>query len=109
MVRRVLLAMITALGAASVSAWGAELFALPASSTYLEVKTLHEQFLGEQPSRQARLQALRDIVRASPYGERGLKHIFKNFEGAHAIDPRIQGVEQSVRLLTLPNKRVPGG
>lgn len=72
---------------------------------YRSVKSAHEKFLEGRPSRQARLQALRDIVRASPYGERGLKHIFKNFEGAHAIDPRIQGVEQSVRLLTSASKQ----
>lgn len=77
----------------------AQTLALPGSLDYAGVKTAHQQFLGERPSRQARLEALRQIVRASPYGQRGLQNIFKNFEGSHAIDPRIHGVEQSVRLL----------
>ena len=100
MARTTAMLIAAALGALSATCWGAEALTLSPGAPYRSVKTAHEQFLGERPSQQARLQALREIVRASPYGERGLTHIFKNFEGSHTIDPRIAGVEQSVRLLT---------
>jgi hypothetical protein len=65
-----------------------------------EVKTWHEQFLAGRPTKAERLEALREIVRISPYGERGLERLFRNFDGKYTIDPRIPGVEDSVLKLT---------
>lgn len=95
--RCLLIAALTAVGGPALAT---NALALERGTPYREVRTTHEQFLADQPSRHERLRALRDIVRASPYGERGLQHIFKNFSGANAIDPTIPGVEGSARLLT---------
>lgn len=77
----------------------------PAKGTpYQDVKTWHQQFLAGNPTRAERLEALRDIVRASRYGERGLDRMFRNFEGKYTIDPRIPGVEDSVLKLTSPSR-----
>ncbi len=69
-----------------------------------EVKTWHQQFLAGNPTRVERLDALRSIVRASPYGERGLNRIFRNFDGVYTIDPRIPGVENSALKLVSASK-----
>jgi hypothetical protein len=71
---------------------------------YQEIKTWHQQFLAGNPTRAERLEALRDIVRASRYGERGLDRMFRNFDGRYTIDPRIPGVEDSVLKLTSPSR-----
>lgn len=82
------------------SARAENLAALSKGMSYQEVKTWHQQFLAGNPTRAERLEATREIVRVSPYGERGLNRMFRNFEGSYSIDPRIAGVEDSVRMLT---------
>jgi len=67
-------------------------------STYQVVKTWHEQFMQGQPTKAQRLEAMREIVRTSGFGDRGLKSIYKNFEGNYALDPTIPGVEKSTLL-----------
>lgn len=65
---------------------------------YRDARTWHEQFMQGEPTKAQRTDAMRSLIRASPVGERGLRHIYKNFEGKYAIDPRIPGVEKSVLL-----------
>lgn len=74
------------------------------TSTYQEVKTWHEQFLASKPSLAARTEAFREILRSSRVGERGLRSVYKNFDGRWSIDPRIPGVEQSVLLQRSSNE-----
>jgi hypothetical protein len=50
-----------------------------------------------------RLEAMRTIVRSGPYGERGLRNIFKNFEGDYAIDPNTPGVERKILHTSIRN------
>ena len=65
---------------------------------YQEARTWHEQFLRGDPSGAERLHAMRSVVRATKFGDRGLKNAFGNFEGRYAIDPRIPGVERSMLM-----------
>ena len=60
-------------------------------STYKGMKKSHEAFLRTNPSKEARLEAIREITRKSGYGTR-INKVFNNFEGSHAIDPTIKGV-----------------
>lgn len=76
----------------------AELSALSRDMTYREVKTWHEQFLRGDPSKSERLDAMRSIIGTSRFGERGLRSIYRNFEGNRFIDPLIRGVEQTVLM-----------
>lgn len=66
--------------------------------TYREVKTWHEKFLADSPSRMARLDAMRAVITSSRFGQRGLDNIYGNFEGSRAIDPSIPGVEKTALL-----------
>ena len=66
MARTTPMLIAAALGALSAACWGAEALTLSPGAPYRSVKTAHEQFLGERHSQQARLQAWREIVRASP-------------------------------------------
>lgn len=84
-------------------AHGAELADLSRGVGYREVRTAHEQFMAGEPTRAERLEAMRQIVRSSRYGQRGLERIFHDFDGRYALDPRIHGVEKSVRMLASPN------
>ena len=45
------------------------------------------------------VEAMRQAVRQSRYGERGLRQIFRNFEGSYSLDPTIPGVEKNIRFL----------
>lgn len=81
-----------------------EITGLNKGMTYREVKTKHELFLQENPTREQRLEYMRSIVKTSRYGERGSNNLFRNFEANHSIDPRIPGVEKSVRLLMSGSK-----
>ena len=81
-----------------------EITGLNEGMTYREVKTAHESFLQGNPTREQRLEYLRSITKISRYGERGSNNLFRNFEGNHSIDPRIPGVEKSVRLLMSGSK-----
>jgi hypothetical protein len=66
--------------------------------TYREVKTWHQEFLASIPSGAERTNAIRDVLRSSRTGERGLQRVYKNFDGRWWIDPRVPGVEQSALL-----------
>jgi hypothetical protein len=78
--------------------WPVSAADLKKDMSYREVKTWHEQFLAGKPTTAERLNAMRQIIRTSRIGERGLQRAFRNFEGAGAIDPTIPGVEQTVLL-----------
>ena len=83
-------------------------FALDASSSnkvnaYREIKTSYEQFLGGQPSKAARLDYMRTIVRESQLGTARADRLYHNFEGRYSIDPRIPGVEKTVILTQSSN------
>jgi len=65
---------------------------------YREAKTWHEQFMQGNPTKAQRLDAMRSLIIASPVRERGLRQIFRNFEGNYSIDPRVHGVEKSVLM-----------
>lgn len=82
----------------------ADILALPRGASYEVSRTMHETFLAGSPTKAERLEAMRQMVRSSRYGERGLRQIFKNFEGAYSIDPEIPGVEKSARLLRSGSK-----
>lgn len=71
---------------------------------YQAIRTWHEQHLASSPSRAARVDALRTIVRSGTLGERGLRRIFNHFENRMAIDPSIPGVETTARLLASSNR-----
>lgn len=78
-------------------------FALDASSSnkvnaYPEFKTSYEQFLEGNPSKAARLEKMRSVVRESRLGAARADKLYHNFEGRYSIDPRIPGVETTVRL-----------
>lgn len=84
-------------------------FALDAPSLkkvneYREVKTSYEQFLGGQPSKAARLEKMRSVVRESRLGAARADKLYHNFEGRYSIDPRIPGVETTARLTRSSSK-----
>lgn len=68
------------------------------SSSYQDVKTWHEQFMQGQPTKAQRLEAVREIVRTSNFGDRGLNSIYKNFDGKYSLDTTIPGIEKSALL-----------
>lgn len=78
-------------------------FVIPQDSPFLETKQAHRSYLAQSRTTQERLDAMRELVRSGPYGERGLRNIFKNFEGEYALDPRILGVERKVLHTTISN------
>ncbi len=83
-------------------------FALDASSSngvnaYREVKTSYEQFLEGKPSKAARLDYMRAIVRESRLGATRADRLYHNFDGRYSIDPRIPGVETTGRLTRSSN------
>jgi hypothetical protein len=65
--------------------------------------TAQEQALLIAPSKADQLDWMRDSVRQSRYGQRGLDRIFKNFEGDFYLDPVIPGVEKNIRFLASPS------
>lgn len=69
---------------------------LKPGATYAEAKTWHEQFMGGNPTKSQRLDAMRTLILASPARSRGMEQIYHNFEGRYSIDPTIPGVEDSV-------------
>lgn len=95
--RLAFMSLLTCLASGIASAQSASTYQ---GLAYQEVRSTHERFLEDRPSLAARREAMREIVRASPYGERGLVNLFSNFDGDRSLDPRIDGVEKSVRLLT---------
>ncbi|MBK8094174.1 MAG: hypothetical protein IPK32_19965 [Verrucomicrobiaceae bacterium] len=83
------------------------LFAVSATaqSTMALTLTHHEQAaaLGEvTKSEQAAW--MRDQVRASRYGQRGLDNLFKGFKGPGFIDPSLPGVTKNIRALASASK-----
>lgn len=80
------------------TAQGQEVPAPYMGMSYQEARTWHEQFLRGEPTKAERLEAMRSLIKASRFGERGLERIYKNFEGKYAIDPRIPGVEKTALL-----------
>jgi len=89
---------------AVTSAMGDPLPTLIRGASYYESKTWHQQQLASNPTIAGQLKAYRSIVEASPYGKRGLESLFGNFEGSKSIDPRIPGVNESVRMLNSSNR-----
>jgi hypothetical protein len=89
---------VTALTCSSVAISAEVASGLTPASTYKDVKTWHEKFLDGTPPRAERLEAMREIVRTSRFGERGLHSIYKNFDGHFFLDPTIPGVEHSMLL-----------
>jgi hypothetical protein len=71
--------------------------------TYQETKIWQEKFLAGTPTKAEQVEAMRSIIKTSKVGERGLKNIFKNFEGQYAIDPTIPGVWKSVLMQKSPS------
>ncbi|TSA08447.1 MAG: hypothetical protein D4R79_15295 [Comamonadaceae bacterium] len=66
--------------------------------SYQEVKQWQERFIAGTPSKADQIDAMRAIVRTSQVGERGLRNIFKNFDGIYALDPSTPGVWKSVLM-----------
>jgi hypothetical protein len=93
---RIIWACAFVFGATTLQA--AELPGLYRGMSYQEAKTLHEQFMQGNPTRAQRLNAMRELVIASPVGERGLRQIYRNFSGAYSIDPTIPNVEKSLLM-----------
>jgi hypothetical protein len=58
--------------------------------------------LGEV-TKSERLTWMREQVRESRYGQKGLNNLFKNFEGNHFIDSDIPGVSKNLRFLSSPS------
>ncbi len=76
----------------------AELSGLSNGMSYQEAKTWHEQFMQGNPTKAQRLNVMRELVIASPVGERGLHQIYRNFSGPFSIDPTIPNVEKSLLM-----------
>jgi hypothetical protein len=55
------------------------------------------------PTKADQLEAMRQWVRESRYGQQGLDRIFKNFEGQYSLDLEIPGVEKNLRFLNSPS------
>lgn len=66
--------------------------------SYREAKTWHEQFMQGNPTKAQRINAMRELVIASPVGERGLRQIYRSFSGPYSIDPTIPNVEKSLLM-----------
>lgn len=77
-------------------------------SSYREIRTWHEKQNLLGPTPEQRLSNLRTVVR-SRVGQRGLERLYGNFTGSRNIDPRIPGVEQTVRLSSSSNPNVAKG
>jgi hypothetical protein len=91
-----------------VAVLGRQAFAFETSGlhkgmTYQETKIWQEKFLAGTPTKAEQVEAMRSIIKTSKVGERGLKNIFKNFEGQYAIDPTIPGVWKSVLMQKSPS------
>ena len=71
---------------------------LTPASTYKDVKAWHEKFMDGAPSRAERIEAMREIVRTSRFGEGGLHRIYKDFDSRFSLNPTIPGVEHSILL-----------
>jgi hypothetical protein len=91
---RIIWACALSLGAMSLSR--ADPLGSYKGMSYQEAKTWHEQFMQGNPTKAQRLNAMRELVIASPVGERGLRQIYRNFSGAYSIDPTIPNVENSL-------------
>lgn len=76
---RIIWACALSLGAIGLS-WAEPLGPYKGMS-YQEAKTWHEQFMQGNPTKAQRLNAMRELVIASPVGERGLRQIYRNFSG----------------------------
>jgi hypothetical protein len=70
---------------------------LRSGMSYQEVTTWHEKFLEGEPSKQDMRNAYREMVRASPLGDKGLNQIFRGF-AADTLDPTIPGVDRTIRM-----------
>lgn len=66
--------------------------------SYQEAKTWHEQFMQGKPTRAQQINARRELVIASPVGERGYRQIYREFSGAYSIDPTIPNVQKSLLM-----------
>jgi len=95
--------LLTALGSSLAVSTFAQELNIPAGSSFQEIKRLQQRFLAQPRTAQEQLEAMRTIVRSGPYGERGLRNIFKNFTGDYAIDPDIPGVERKVLHTAIRN------
>ena len=84
----------------SVQAKGLE---ISVGSNFQEIKRLQQAFLAQPRTAPEQFEAMRTVVRSGPYGDRGLRNVFKNFSGDYAIDPVIPGVERKVLHTTIRN------
>ncbi len=103
------LLLLLATGASEVLGQALSLDTLPRGAPYSQIRAWHLQALSGNPSRSQRLDLMRGVIRAGPLGQRGLDQVFKNFEGAHSIDPTIPGVEKAARLSASSNSNVAKG
>jgi len=93
---RIIWACALSLGAMSLS-WAEPLGPYKGMS-YQEAKTWHEQFMQGNPTRAQQSNAMRELVMASPVGERGYRQIYRGFSGAYSIDPTIPNVQKSLLM-----------